>query len=970
MPFRAPSTFDKPDRVNTYGSVESFPDIEGKSFSQVAIEYRAKFSQDDLDEILKVEDPQMVLARLKDEDEHSNVENSRISRVIGGIDRYRIFLSVVGGASPEKSEFGTEIRDTMRAMIYDLCDLAPRVRMWESLFDDMESPEALKGAFLYFYRAVLDFFYEANQWIKSCPTGILRHTPKPPPIRVRSCLENIRKANKIIEDRIPAATLDLQKSWHQKLVEMLGRGDPRLQAALPCRSIPYPDNPLFTGRAEVLNQMREAFLTACEGQLSFALYGMGGVGKSQIALKYLYDHLDKYPAVFWITADSREKLTQAYVEAAKQLKLEPQESQRDPEAVIQLFKTWLSDTDANWILVFDNADDLSVLKPLWPPTKRGTIIVTSRDPSSALMTKWKVQVKSMTDGEGSSLFRSILRTADGDLNEDVEPRQIQQVIELLGHLPLAISQAASFMVERSCTVEDFLEIYVESIKSEHTFEGLNTESPNLFYEHSLATVWRISIGRLTPESTALLSILSCLDPDGVPEAMIRDGTKGSQSLRFLSNASSYTKVTKELLRNGLIWMRKDQSVVQTHSINPKPIRNVSLHRLIQETVFHQQSLSERNETFSRAVEICLNAFPHPTRTNFRLMHRWPECALYLPHLLALQSRYSHSTDITADVRLAELFLYAGWYLYERRAPEVAIPLLNTARNICTQEENHADWFLQSRILSAFGCVLFECSRFEESESFFRQALEIRLRNVSGDDILLAHGYQDTALPVSGQGRFEEALELQRRALDIIEKNNDQFTRRDMTFHVHHNMARTLEASGDFNQALRLHFHQGDEFGNGLRIEASESGAVNLYAIGNCYLALGDHAKGSQYHSRALDIRRRLVGEHGFYYGISLHKIGHILHNVGDHSAAIDAFQAAVEIFKGALDAQRELCRTLYHLSVAERHLDRIEQGEAHLQAAWKLRSEITGEPYSPPDPQMTADSIAIGFDKLVIYIHA
>src|SRR5207244_445538 len=108
-----------------------------------------------------------------------------------------------------------------------------------------------------------------------------------------------------------------------------------------------------------------------------------------------------------------------------------------------------------------------------------------------------------------------------------------------------------------------------------------------------------------------------------------------------------------------------------------------------------------------------------------------------------------------------------------------------------------------RTVSAFVCVLFECSRFEESERFFRQALDIRLRNITLDNILLVHGYQDTALPVPGQGRLEEALELQRKALKIIENNNGPFTRRDMACHVHQNMALTLEASGDLKQVLHL-----------------------------------------------------------------------------------------------------------------------------------------------------------------------
>ncbi|KAK2589954.1 hypothetical protein QQS21_012366 [Conoideocrella luteorostrata] len=300
------------------------------------------------------------------------------------------------------------------------------------------------------------------------------------------------------------------------------------------------------------------------------------------------------------------------------------------------------------------------------------------------------------------------------------------------------------------------------------------------------------------------------------------------------------------------------------------------------------------------------------------MSKWSECQRYLPHVLALNSRLRSSPSLVPDTRLAELFLYAGWYLYERRAPELAIPLLSTARCVYDEKEVKEDWFLWSRILSAFGCVLFECSRYKESESYFRQALMIRLENVAADDILLAHGYQDTALPLSRQGRYLEAIELQKKALDIISRNSDNFTKRDMTFHVHHNMARTYEASGFPEEGLRLHFHQGDEFGSGLRTEMSESGAVNLYAIGNCHLALGNREKGIQYHARALKIRLSLVGNQGFHYGISLHKMGCILQSDNQNRQSLEAFQSAANIFSQAHEATRELSLTLYRLSLVER----------------------------------------------------
>lgn len=197
----------------------------------------------------------------------------------------------------------------------------------------------------------------------------------------------------------------------------------------------------------------------------------------------------------------------------------------------------------------------------------------------------------------------------------------------------------------------------------------------------------------------------------------------------------------------------------------------------------------------------------------------------------------------------------------------------------------------------------------------------------------------------------------------------------MTFHMNHNMGRTLEAANRPEEALKLHFYYGDPFGAGPRQEQSESGAVNLYAIGNCYLAIPDTSgtdnfgKGVEYHTRALRIRKEVLGEQGFYYGISLHKTGCILQE--DHSMlkeAADTFSKVAVIFRGALDAQRELARSLYRLSVVKQKLSETKAADDLRQEAWAVRQKIAGEGESVA--QDCTQDCTQDFDKLVVYIHA
>jgi hypothetical protein len=234
------------------------------------------------------------------------------------------------------------------------------------------------------------------------------------------------------EADVRAAFVTLQGGWQKRIMDMLSQGPTQPKGVLPCKFIAYPINPRFTGRSNILTSMGQQLSKQTDGQASFALYGMGGVGKTQIALKHIYDHINEFPAIFWITADSRAKISQGYVDAAKQLQIEPQNSQRDPDTVVQTFKAWLSNTDVDWMLIYDNADDLKLLKPFWPPTSKGSIILTSRDPASTQMVKASAHVPSMTCEEGSELFLSILHASQMEVERRSEKDNISKIGDLLG----------------------------------------------------------------------------------------------------------------------------------------------------------------------------------------------------------------------------------------------------------------------------------------------------------------------------------------------------------------------------------------------------------------------------------------------------------------------------------------------------------------------------------------------------------
>ena len=314
-------------------------------------------------------------------------------------------------------------------MVEDLCSAAPRLRTYEKVFSEMEEVDT---AVAMLYRAVLEFFVEANAFIKRCNSRP-KFAPLPEPIKLQSKLKEINDLKSNVEREAWAANVDLHYKWHEEIRETLTRVSVRPKGELPCRIVPYPTNPRFVGRDEVLKQMSIDLAISKPEQKSIAIHGMGGVGKTQIALKFIYGHMNDYPAVFWMNADSRAKLQSSFVDAAKKLRLEEEESQRDVESVSKALKSWMEGSRDEWLVVFDNADDLDILKPFWPSGNRGTIIITSRNHAATALTKKGALIKPLPVEDGENLFMSIISNAGDDEMSDEETSQwVKKVIEKLG----------------------------------------------------------------------------------------------------------------------------------------------------------------------------------------------------------------------------------------------------------------------------------------------------------------------------------------------------------------------------------------------------------------------------------------------------------------------------------------------------------------------------------------------------------
>ena len=321
---------------------------------------------------------------------------------------------------------------------------------------------------------------------------------------------------------------------------------------------------------------------------SLALHGLGGVGKSHVALKYAHAQSHALDAVLWVHSETPAALEQSFTNIAMRLTLPDASPQKHEENRIMVL-TWLQQTASRWLLVYDNAEDSDVLLKYWPVASPGWAIITTRNHALAFEpAQTGIDVLPFDIATGSKFLLSLLAK---DIAEDVTAVESQSAIDLSeklsGHA-LAISQMAGLIHKRSWSIKEFLAIYDRNTKRLHGTPGST----------SLDAVWYLSFKDLDGLSSAFLAVLAYIMPDSIPQALFEDvkSSEMPEVLRDCCDELSLSEVLEKLLTLALV--KRD-----TFS------RTLSLHRLVQTQFKYFLTASERQIGFENAVHLLYQAFP-------------------------------------------------------------------------------------------------------------------------------------------------------------------------------------------------------------------------------------------------------------------------------------------------------------------------------------------------------------------------
>ena len=476
-------------------------------------------------------------------------------------------------------------------------------------------------------------------------------------------------------------------------------------------------NPGFVGRERILTALRETLLTGDRAVVQ-ALHGMGGVGKTQLAVEYAHRFADEYDLVWWVAAEQSALIGEQFAALAEMLGCaQPGAAILEARRAVQ---TVLRERDG-WLLVFDNADNPEVVAE-WLPGGSGHVLITSRARGWAEIAV-PVEVDVLARIESATILRNrtaALSAVDADV-----------VAEALGDLPLAVAQAAGYMAETGMPAGEYV-----SLLTARAAEMLDQGRP-WSYPRSLAAATQLALDGLRGEDPASAQ-LAVLCAFMAPEPVLPDW--------FSAAASQLPAPLGSKAADPVAW-RQVLGRLGRSSLVRVDRRGLQMHRLTQAVV--RGHLPPAEAAVSRAHAEAILAASHPGDPDDPAS--WPGWAQLLPHLLSLATASSNAElrDVVGD---------APSYLVRRgdarSGHDLASRLYQQWRDQLGPDDGNTLW-----VATTLAYTLWELGHYREAQQLDEDTLARRRRTLGDDHPDTLTSGNNLALDLLALGEVGAAREL-------------------------------------------------------------------------------------------------------------------------------------------------------------------------------------------------------------------
>jgi tetratricopeptide (TPR) repeat protein/transcriptional regulator with XRE-family HTH domain len=659
-------------------------------------------------------------------------------------------------------------------------------------------------------------------------------------------------------------------------------------------NVPYRRNPFFTGREEILvnlfsalNSTKRAALTQAK-----AISGLGGIGKTQIAVEYAYRYRDCYDAMLWVTASSRDTLITEFVLLAVLLDL-PERYEQDQEIVLTAVKRWLV-AHNNWLLILDNVEDLQVVIDFLPVDGKGNILFTTRLQALGSIGEG-IEVEKMHIEEGTLflLRRTKFLASHAPLSQAPEHirNQATDIVHVLDALPLALDQAGAYIEETKCGLPGYLNLYRTRRRELLRRRGtIPVDHPE-----PVAATWSLSFQQIekdNPAAADLLRLLAFLNPDTIPEEMISEGAfeLGSLLEPVVTDPLQYDAAIEKLLKYSLI--RRNS---EAHFL--------SVHRLVQAVLRDGMDSKQQRHWAERAIRSINRAFPDVE------VATWARCQRYLPNV---ETTMLHLQEYGLSFpESARLLNAAATYLTAHAEYAQAEALLQKALTIRQRllEPLHPDTALT---LNDLGMLYLTQGKYQQAEPLLQKALTIRTQVLGSEHPDTATGLNNLALLYYAQGKYFLAEQLFQQALQI----------RMSIFGPSHpsvaeclgNLAQVYMELGKYKHAESLYLQALDIQMHTLGLDHPDL-AQTLNNLGLVYRSQGEYSQAEEYYQQALNIQEQALGPNHPRVAQTLSNIARLYRAQGDYARSEPYYQRALEIQKNVFGPDHpDVAESLYSIA--------------------------------------------------------
>ena len=384
-------------------------------------------------------------------------------------------------------------------------------------------------------------------------------------------------------------------------------------------------NKNFTGRDEILGKLKEGLSSSVtavlargvqETVLPHALQGMGGVGKTQVAIEYAYRYRAEYDLVWWIPADQPTLVRSSLAALAPQLALPPATAsgvESAAQGVLDALRRGIP--YRRWLLIFDNADQPEELNEIIPHGP-GDVLITSRNP------RWQAVVDTVAVdvfSRAESIEFLGKRVPSG-----LDPRQADELANELGDLPLALEQAGALQAETGMSVDEYLRLLRDQVSA------IMSEGKSPDYPLSMTAAWKLSVSTLEQqlgEAVALLRCCAFFGPEPIPRDLFPRGAQALTSPlgQLLADPIRLARAVRELGRFALV--RLDG-------------RTIVIHRLVQALLRDDLSQEEQASYRQQAHLILAGGAPKRPDDN----REWPRYAELIAHASSVSTQLERSGE--------------------------------------------------------------------------------------------------------------------------------------------------------------------------------------------------------------------------------------------------------------------------------------------------------------------------------------